>query len=142
MYCIYNYSLKGAVLQNKTQYDKGARKFSVLDQEKFAIQYATLESRSFYEVLSSPKKKKLYLDFDVPRGETDINRVGELIIDFLKYSSAVIQKIFKIIVTIEDWLLLNSSTPTKASYHVQPCLSKVCRSKLHEEICCLSGADL
>ena len=90
MYCIYNFSLKGAVLQNKTQYEKdssvvfaqqidisGARKFSVLDQEKFAIQYATLESRSFYEVLPSSKKKKLYLDFDVPRAETDINGRGD-----------------------------------------------------------------
>ena len=125
MYCIYNFSLKGAVLQNKTQYEKdssvvfaqqidisGARKFSVLDQEKFAIQYATLESRSFYEVLPSSKKKKLYLDFDVPRGKTDINGVGELIIDFLKYSSAVIQKIFKISVTIEAVSYTHLTLPT------------------------------
>ena len=130
MYCIYNYTLKGAVIQNKVQYEKetsvvfaqqidisGARKFSVMDQGKFAIQYATLDMRSFYEVLPRSKKKKLYLDFDVQRSKTDLVGTGELVIDFLKYSSAIIQKIFKFETAIEDWLILNSSTPTKASYH-------------------------
>ena len=130
MYCAYNYSLKGAVLQNRSQYEKetsvvfsqqidisGVRKFSILDQHQFAYQYATIVNRSFYEVLPPLKKKKIYMDIDIKRDETDITETGELVINFLRYSSAILQKIFSLDVYIEDWFILNSSTPSKASYH-------------------------
>ena len=117
-------------MQNKALYEKdssiviarqidisGARQFAIMDQQQFALQYAALDRRSFFEVLPNTKKKKLYLDIDIRRNETDLTETGDLVINFLKYSSAVIQKLFCLEVTIEDWFLLNSSTPSKASYH-------------------------
>ena len=130
MYCNFNYSIKGAMIQHKKLLEKensivfseqidvsGARKFSVMMQDKFAIQYAALERRSFYEVLTANKFKKLYFDIDIPRIDSDIEESGELVIDFLKFSSAILQKIIGLDISIDDWFLLNSSTIKKASYH-------------------------
>ena len=130
MHCNYNYSIRGTLLQHQKLLEKessvvfseqidvsGVRKFSVMDQQKFAIQYASLERRSFYEILPANKVKKLYFDIDIPRIDSDIEASGELVIDFLKFSSAVLQKLTGLEFSIEDWFILNSSTVKKASYH-------------------------
>ena len=130
MHCIYNFTLRGALLQNGHLFEKnssivfaeqtdlsGVRRFSVMDQNRFAIQYASLERRSYYEVLTANKSKKLFFDIDIARNESDIKASGELVINFLKFSTAILQKITGLVFSIDDWFLLNSSTNIKASYH-------------------------
>ena len=87
----------------------GARKFSNMDQDLFYDWYIGNTRKCHYEVITLDKPKKLYLDIDLDKTDTDIVSLGELVINLIKFSSVCITRLTGIEVNREDWLLLNST---------------------------------
>ena len=95
----------------------GARKFSNMDQDLFYDWYIGNTRKCHYEVITLDKPKKLFLDIDLDKTDTDIVSLGELVINLIKFSSVCITRLTGIEINREDWLLLNSSSETKGSFH-------------------------
>ena len=96
----------------------GARRFAIMPQEEFIKWYLDNSRKHFFEIITEDKTKKLFMDIDINRSETDIKSPGELVINLIKLSSATIYRLTNIEVSREDWMILNSSSTTKASYHI------------------------
>ena len=96
----------------------GARRFANMSQKDFIEWYLSNIRKHFFEIITEDKTKKLFMDIDIARSETDIKNPGELVINLIKLSSATIYRLTNIEVSREDWLVLNSSSNTKASYHI------------------------
>ena len=96
----------------------GARRFAIMPQKEFIDWYMDKSRRHYFEIITEDKVKKLYMDIDIKRSESDIKSPGELVINLIKLSSAIIYRLTNVEVSREDWLILNSSSSTKASFHI------------------------
>ena len=70
----------------------GARRFANMSQKDFIDWYLSNIRKHFFEVITEDKTKKLFMDIDITRSETDIKSPGELVINLIKLSAQATQK--------------------------------------------------
>ena len=128
---IFNYKLKNVwgvggeqincndnmvVLAEQTNIN-GSRRFFKEDVDSFMDSYLKDPKKHYYEVIVPEKPKKMYLDIDVNNTSTDLTNIDEVIWRFVEFVTRKLNEWLNMEMDEYDWIILNSSSEDKISYH-------------------------